>query len=374
VAGACVVASVARMPMANIKDVARLAGVSVSTASRVVRGEGYTSQEMRAKVERAAKELHYVPNALARSMRGRPTRMISFLVYDIVNPFFANLATGVEDTAQQQGFTVVICSSQPWKDKSREQSYMRMLLQSRIDGIVMQHVFSSPEYFDLLQRQNIPAARVVNPQQGYPYDLVRCDTTQASCDLIEHLLRLGRRRIAALGPALPSHLGGERLAGYKLALERAGLEIAPDLIMLKGWRTRDGYEMTHALLDRTQPDAIFAFGPRIAAGAACALRERGLRVPEDVALVCVDDFGMGSELDPFMTIVRQPEREMGRQVARLLIERILGAYAGEPREIILPAQVVVRRSCGAKLMSPVADREDGNASAPAAADHTWEDD
>ncbi len=283
--------------MANIKDVARLAGVSVSTASRVVRGEGYTSPEMRAKVG-APPELHYVPNALARSMRGRPTRMISFLVYDIVNPFFANLATGVEDTAQQQGFTVVICSSQPWKDKSREQSYMRMLLQSRIDGIVMQHVFSSPEYFDLLQRQNIPAARVVNPQQGYPYDLVRCDTTQASCDLIEHLLRLGRRRIAALGPALPSHLGGERLAGYKLALERAGLEIAPDLIMLKGWRTRwlqndPRPAGSHPSLMPSSPLARAL--PR---ACLCAARTR-LRVPEDIALVCVDDFGMGSELDPF---------------------------------------------------------------------------
>lgn len=205
--------------------------VLASAQPRGVRGEGYTSQEMRAKVERAAKEFSPRTQCWLDRCAACSTRRISFLVIDIVNPFFANLATGVEDTAQQQGFTVVICSSQPWRDKSREQSYMRMLLQSRIDGIVMQHVFSSPEYFDSLQRQNIPAARVVNPQQGYPYDLVRCDTTQASCDLIEHLLRLGRRRIAALGPALPSHLGGERLAGYKLALERAGLGVAPNPIM-----------------------------------------------------------------------------------------------------------------------------------------------
>ena len=102
--------------MANINDVARLAGVSISTASRVVRGEGYTSPEVRSKVESAAAELHYVPNALARSMRGRPTRMISFLVYDIVNPFFANLAGGVEDAAHEQGFTVIICSSHPWSE------------------------------------------------------------------------------------------------------------------------------------------------------------------------------------------------------------------------------------------------------------------
>lgn len=335
--------------MANIKDVARLAGVSVSTASRVVRGEGYTSPEVRQKVEAAAAQLHYVPNALARSMRGRPTRMISFLVYDIVNPFFANLAAGVEDAAHEQGFTVVICSSHPWKEPRREQTYVQMLMQSRIDGIVLQHVFSSPEYYDLLQRQGIHTVRAVNPQEGVPTDLVRCDTRTASAELILHLVRLGHRRIAALGPRLPSMLGNDRLAGYQTALAEAGLPYEEGLVLLEGWRTRDGYNMAHRLLEQTRPDAIFAFGPRLAAGVACALRERRLRIPDDMALVCVDDFGMGSELDPFMTIVREPEREMGRLAAGLLIERILGVYTGEPREIVLPAQVVIRRSCGAAL-------------------------
>jgi LacI family transcriptional regulator len=360
--------------MANIKDVARLAGVSVSTASRAVRGEGYTSPEVRGKVERAAAELHYVPNALARSMRGRPTRMISFLVYDIVNPFFANLAAGVEDAAHEQGFTVIICSSHPWQDAGREQTYVQMLLQSRIDGIVLQHVFSSLDYYKLLERQGIPAARVLNPQQGVACDLVRCDTRQASCDLILHLVRLGHRRIAALGPRLPSYLGNDRLAGYEGALHAAGLAPEEDLVLLEGWRTRDGYTMAHKLLARTRPDAIFAFGPRIAAGAACALRERGLRIPDDIALVCVDDFGMGSELDPFMTIVRQPERDMGRLVAQLLIERILGIYTGAPREIVLPADVVIRRSCGAKLGAAPALNFDGNVASTPATVHTWEDD
>ncbi len=360
--------------MANIKDVARLAGVSVSSASRAVRGEGYTSPEVRAKVERAAAELHYVPNALARSMRGRPTRMIGFLVYDIVNPFFANLAAGVEDAAQAQGFTVVICSSQPWQDKGREQSYLQMLLQSQIDGIVLQHVFSAPEYYyDLLQRQRIPVARVVNAQQGYPFDLVRCDTQTASCELIQHLIRLGHRRIAALGPQLPSYLGGDRLIGYQKAMRAAGLEHGEELVLLEGWRTRDGYNMAHKLLERGRPDAIFAFGPRIAAGVACALRERSLRVPEDIALVCVDDFGMGSELDPFMTIVRQPEREMGQRAGELLIERILGVYSGEPREIVLPAQVIIRRSCGAQRTAKEGTAA-GNASSLRGANHSWEDD
>ncbi len=354
--------------MANIKDVAQRAGVGVSTASRVLRGEGYTSSEVRTKVMRAAEELSYVPNLLAQSMRGRPTRTIGFLVYDIVNPFFANVAAGVEDAAHERGFNVVFCSSHPWKSSGREESYMQMLVQRKIDGLVIQHVFSSPHYADLLARHGIPAARVLNPQPGYPYDLVRCDTKQATSDLIRHLFALGHRQIAALGPMMPSFQGSDRLAGYQAALVDAGLTVDESIILLDGWRTRDGYNMTNRLMAQRRPDAIFAFGPRIAVGAACALREGGLRVPEDIALVCIDDFGIGSELDPFMTVVRQPEQEMGRQVTQLLIERILGDYTGSPREVVLPAQVVIRRSCGAQ------QRQNGAAPLPGKPTHLWDDD
>lgn len=338
--------------MANIKDVAKRAGVGVSTASRVLRGEGYTSSHVRDKVLRAAEELTYVPNGLAQSMRGRPTRTIAFLVYDIVNPFFANLAAGVEDAAHEQGFTVLTCSSHPWQSSDREQSYMQMLVQRKIDGLVLQHVFSSQDYATLLKRHGIPAVRVLNPQPGYPYDLVRCDTRQGTNELIQQLIRLRHRRIALLGPRLPSFQGDDRLAGYQEALRSAGLPVDPALILQEGWRTRDGYLMAHRLLENQRPDAIYACGPRIAVGAAYALRERGLRIPEDVALVCVDDFGIGSDLDPFMTVVRQPEREMGRRAANLLIERILGTYTGEPREVVLPAHLVVRRSCGTPQPAP----------------------
>jgi LacI family transcriptional regulator len=361
--------------MANLKDVARLAGVSTSTASRVLREEGYSSQEVREKVERAAETLHYVPNTLARSMRGRLTRMISFLVYDIVNPFFANLAAGIEDAAHEHGFTVVVCSSHPWQGSGRERSYMQMLVEHQIDGIVLQHRFSTPEYYyDLLRRQEIPIAAVVSPQEGFPCDLVRCDTTLASRDMVNHLLSLGHRRIAAIGPKMPSTLGGERLNGYMQAMAAAGLE-TNGLVLLEGWRTRDGYNMTHHLLDQTMPDAFFAFGPRIAAGCANALRERGLRIPEDVALACVDDFGIGSELDPFMTVVKQPEREMGKCVGEMLIDRILERYTGEPRELILPAEIVIRRSCGAQIkakMEANIDQVDSTVIGRIA--HHWEDD
>ncbi len=257
--------------MATIKDVARRAGVGVSTASRVLRGEGYASAEVRQKVELAAKELDYVPNLIAQSMRGRPTRTIGLLIYDILNPFFANLATGVEDAAHEHGFNVIMCSSRPWESREREKSYMQMLIQRQIDGLVIQHAFSTEEYASLLKERGIPAVRVVNPQPGYPYDLVRCDTKQAAADLIKHLIALGNRRIAALGPPMPSFQGGDRLDGYQQSLTEAGLLVENEMVLLEGWRTCDGYTMTNKLLEYTQPDAIFAFGPRIAVGAACAL-------------------------------------------------------------------------------------------------------
>lgn len=359
--------------MATLKDVAERAGVGVSTASRVLRGEGYASAEVRTKVQRAAEELRYVPNGLAQSMRGRPTRTIGFLVYDIVNPFFAKVAAGVEDAAHERGFNVVVCSSHPWKSREREEVYMQMLIQRQIDGLVLQHVFSSPKYAALLERHQIPATRVLNPQPGYPYDVVRCDTRQATSQLMQHLAALGRRRVAALGPPMPSFQGSVRLADYRAGLADAELPVDEGLILLEGWRTRDGYNMTHKLADGDLPDAIFAFGPRLAVGAACALRERNVRIPEDVALVCIDDFGIGSDLHPFMTVVRQPEHTMGKEATAMLIERVLGEYTGPQREVVLPARLVIRRSCGAspeKRSIPCG--RDGKREAGAA--HVWDDD
>jgi len=360
--------------MATIKDVARHAGVGVSTASRVIRGEGYASADVRQRVTRAVQELEYAPNMLARSMRGRPTKTIGLLIYDIVNPFFANLATGVEDAAHAHGFNVIICSSHPWKSIEREKDYMQMLIERKIDGLVIQHVFSSEGYAPLLERRSIPAVRVLNPQPGYPYDLVRCDTKQATADLIKHLIHLGHRRIAALGPLMPSFQGADRLDGYMTALHDSGIDVDDDLVLLEGWRTRDGYDMTRKLLKRTRPDAIFAFGPRIAVGAAHALREASLRVPEDVALVCIDDFGLGSELHPFMTVVRQPEREMGRRVTQLLIERIEGVFLGAPREVVLPANLVIRRSCGTNRDEVGSSDATNGQDAWPASGHMWDDD
>lgn len=352
--------------MASIKDVAKLAGVAVSTASRVLTGDGYSSAETREKVEQAAKQLHYVPDGIARSMRGKMTRTVGLLVYDILNPFFANLAAGVEEEAYKQSFNMLMCSSKPWKSADREQSYMDLLLQRRIDGLILQHKFSNMDYAGILKRQNIPFVRLVSPQAGFECDLVRCDTEKAAYHLTYHLVGLGHRKIAALGPRLPSAMGDERVAGYRRALIDSGLEPKPDLEMMVGWRTRDGYEMVKTLLQQGKPDALFAFGPRIAVGAAVAIREAGLRIPEDIALVCIDDFGMGSELDPFMTVARQPEVAMGQRAAKLLFERISGQYEGPPREIILDAQIIIRRSCGSVSTDPHIS--------PGKQDYFWEDD
>ena len=162
--------------MTSIKDVARAAGVAVSTASRVLTGGGYSSPETREKVERAAKELNYIPNGIARAMRGQATRAIALLVYDILNPFFANLAAGVEEETYRQGFNVLMCSTQPWINSDREQSNMDLLIQRRTDGLIVQHKFSSLDYNQILEQHRIPMVRLVSAQTGFTCDLVRCDT------------------------------------------------------------------------------------------------------------------------------------------------------------------------------------------------------
>ena len=237
-----------------------------------------------------------------------------------------------------------------------------MLLEKRVDGLIIQHKFASDDSIALLRRQGIPAVRLVSPQSGFPCDLVRCDTEEAAYGLVMHLAAMGRRRIAALGPRLPSTLGEERLSGYRRGLAASGLDAGGDLARLRGWRTRDGYEAALEALEASHPDAFFALGPRIAVGATYALRERGYAIPQDVALVSIDDFGMASDLDPFVTVARQPEVEMGRRATQLLLERIRGAHTGGAREVVYPAEIVIRRSSG------------GDVQAMPGASRTWDDD
>lgn len=329
------------MSMTTIGDVAKRAGVSKMTVSRVVNNSGYISRETRERVEQAIAELGYVPNALARSLRFKQTKTIALVLTDITNPFFTTIARGVEDTASEQGFSVIFCNTDESKDKEAE--YLNVLVQKQVDGMLLVPAVSSPDSAVFLSERGVPFVVLDRLIPGVSVDIVRGDSEQGAYQLVCHLLDLGHRLIAILsGPAAVT-TAADRVTGYRRALAAAGSSEAA--VYHGGFTVEEGYRMARqALTVQPRPTALFAANNFIAIGALRALRDARLRVPQDVSVVTFDDLPAAIVMDPFLTVMSQPAYEMGRQATLLLLDRLAGRGSSEPQEIVLPTALIVRES------------------------------
>ena len=334
--------------MPNIRDVAKRAGVAPITVSRVINNSGYVSQETRERVEAAITELQYVPNSLARSLRFKQTKTIALVLTDITNPFWTTVARGVEDAASQRGFNVILCNTD--ESEAKQTDYLRVLLQKQVDGVLLVPARSTGNPVELIQKQD---AAVVVLDRRVPYshvDVVRADSEQGACQLVRLLLDLGHKRIAVLTGPQSVSTAVDRVAGYRRALNEAGLDYDKSLVFYGEFIESSGYEMTQqALAVAPRPTAIFAANNFIAIGVIHALRDAGLQTPADMALVTFDDLPAPFIIDPFFTVVAQPSYEMGRQATELLLARLSGEESAAFKEIILPTKLVVRRSSGPAL-------------------------
>lgn len=341
--------------MSTIADVAKRAGVSKMTVSRVINNSGYISQDTRSRVEEAIAELGYIPNALARSLRFKQTQTIALIVTDITNPFFTTIARGVEDAASEQGFSVIFCNTD--ESPEEEQEYIRVLIQKQIDGLLLVPARSRPGSVALLQDKTIPLVLLDRQLPGQSVDSVRCDSGLGAYRLVRHLLDLGHRRIATLSGPADVTTAADRVAGWQRALHEVGLDAPADLLQYGMYSVDSGYTMARCALEATPPPtAFFAANNFIAVGAVRALAERGLRVPEDASLVTFDDLPPTMTIDPFFTSAIQPAYEMGRQATLLLLDRLEGKGPDGPQEIILPPEFVFRRSSGPPPDTPLAER------------------
>jgi LacI family transcriptional regulator len=335
---------------ATLRDVAARAGVSVNTVSRALNNSGYVSRSARDRVTAAAEELQYVPNAVASSLRSQRTQSLALLLTDITNPFWTTVARGVEDTAIAAGYGVMLCNTD--EDPAKEARYLDLLTRRRIDGLVVGPTSESTELLQSLLRRGVPFVIVDRWVEGVAADSVRGDSHGGAYAATRHLLQTGFRRIALIGGPATVSTADEREAGYRAALAGAGVPVDPALICRGSYRQTGGYDATRALLAAAHPpDAIFAGNSLIALGALEAVRSLGRRVPEDVALISFDDFPYAAVALPFLTAVVQPAAEIGRQAARMLLER-LADPAAPPRALILPTELVVRRSCGCGAGAP----------------------
>lgn len=331
--------------MPTIRDVAKRAGVAPTTVSRVVNNSGYVGKETRERVEATIAEMGYVPNTLARSLRFKKTNTLALVLPDVTNPFWTTVARGVEDAASDRGFNVILCNTD--ESETEQAKYLTVLLQKQIDGILLAPARSTDEPVTAIQKQGVPVVVLDRRVPGNQVDMVRGDSVKGAYRLVRLLLTLGHQRIAMLGGPQDVSTALDRVAGYRQALVETGLDADGSLIYYGEFTQASGYEMTQQALTATpRPTALFAANNFIAIGSLRALRDAGLRVPEDMTLVSFDDLPPAFVIDPFLTVAAQPAYEMGHQATELLLARLSGQAPKEYQEIVLPTETIVRRSSG----------------------------
>jgi len=337
--------------MPTLHDVAKRAGVSTMTVSRVVNGSPLVSPEMRARVEAVLAETGYMPNMLARGLRSKRTDTIALLLPDMTNPFFTTLAHGVETAARERSVTMILANSD--EDEDDEIRLIRVLLQRQVDGLLVVPAGAGTAAIKLCRSQGVQVVHMDRQPERPDVDVVRADSEAGSLELGRLLVGLGHRHLAILTGPSSTPTAVDRVTGFRRAIvDEAGL---PEPATLYGTYTIDsGHSSTiEAMRATPRPSALFAANNFIAIGALHALEELGLRVPEDVAVVGFDDLPEAMVTFPFLTVVAQPAFEIGRQGVTLLLDR-LADPSRAPQEVILPTRLVVRQSSGGPI-SPVSN-------------------
>lgn len=351
--------------MSRISEVADHAGVSAMTVSRVLNNSGYVSAATRERVEQAIAQLGYVPNALARQLRSKRTKMLALVVSDISNPFFTTIARGVEDAASARGFAVMFCNTD--ESDEEESRYLRLLVERQVDGVLLVPAENAAASLRLLRTHKIPVV-VLDRRTSRRVDSVRCDSEAGAYALARHLVELGHRRIAVLTGRRGISTSVDRVAGVRRALAEAGLSLDESLVRYGGFNfgnlnLADGRLMAQEVLAANDgpPTAIFAANNFIAFGAVRALRELGLKVPEDISVVAFDDLPVEWVSDPFLTVAAQPAYDIGRRAAEMMIDRLVGERATAGESVVLPFELIVRRSTAAPRIRATSDRRDAPA-------------
>ena len=339
---------------ATLRDVAERARVSVRTVSNVVSGYEHVSDKMRARVQQAIDELGYRPNPVARTLRTGRTGLLALVVPEIDVPYFSELARDVITAAAEVGYQVMI--DQTGHDHDREQDLLRGTDRNMLfDGMLFAPLATESELSEVNASQSMPLVLLGEHTFDGRFDHVAIDNVQAAADATAHLIEIGRTRIAAIGAQPKEHYTTpmQRTEGYVRALESAGLPLDPSLVRSADHYSRaDGYAAASSLLaESPRPDAIFCYSDLLAMGAARAVFDAGLRVPEDVAIVGIDDIEEGRYARPSLSTVSLDTPFIAAQAIARIAARI--DDPGLPaQEIVAPHQLLPRESTGMAKVVP----------------------
>jgi LacI family transcriptional regulator len=334
----------------TIKDIARLAGVSRSAVSRVLNEQSGVRPEVRNAVQKVIDDAGYAPKAAARQLVTRATRAIGLIISDNActifgNPIFAAIGKGVSEVCLQKRYLSMLFLGR----QDMDEQTLLMLLRGRLfDGIIIISSERDDPSLLLLQETGIPYVRIGHDPDREDLSYVDVDNNEAARRAVHHLISLGHRRIAHITGSPKDFCSHERYEGYKRALVEAGISPDVNLVAEGDWSVECGYQMTKRFLDLpSPPTGLFSANDMMVSGVIQAVQERGLKVPADLAIVGFDDLPQTTMIFPPLTTIRQPCVQMGICAAELLIAQLEKKVVSTPR-IILPTELIIRASCGAR--------------------------
>ena len=342
--------------MITIRDVARHADVSVATVSRVINKKDFVSDDLTQRVQHSISFLGFEPDFLARTWRTRVTRAVAAVISDNTSPHHGIVIREAGAVAMSRDYSLVLCTT--FSNADTERRYLRMLRLRRIDGVLLNTVGDCEDGIRDLTAAGVPVVLLNRPLGSYGplVDAVVVDSYRGSYNLVDHLIRLGHRRIALLTGWLHTYHRSERLRGYYDALQAHDLPVDASLAR----SCEPGYgNVADLITDLTRlsprPTALYAGGYSIGLAAMTALRAQGRHIPQDIAFAMFDDVPWGAFMDPPLTLVRNPGEEIGRAAMELLFAR-MADRTRPPQEVRLQPEMVVRRSCGwqGEIVTPLA--------------------
>ncbi|MHB1133907.1 MAG: LacI family DNA-binding transcriptional regulator [Chloroflexota bacterium] len=340
-----------RSGRATITHVAQLAGVSISTASKVLSGKGRVAPLLSERVQTAAGQLGYSPDGLAQALRTGRAQILGLHVPFISHYTVSAISEGVLEAAYAAGYAVAMCA--PGFDSAREHRHLEALVRQRVAATITMPAAPEAEPYLAMQARGIPVVFVQRRPPGIAADLVASDYRGGTREAVRHLLGLGRRRVALLAPFSTFGTNDDRAAGYREGYAEAGLTPPPGLALFDLRTVDDVFAATRALLTgATPPDALIASGSTLLAPALACLRRLGARVPDDVALVGAGDVEWAYLAEPALSMTEIDGREVGRLAVQLALERLAEDGARPPRTVYVPTTLMVRSSSAGGLAAP----------------------
>lgn len=333
------------MKKITIKDIARMAEVSITTVSKIINGKDHDiSQGTIDRVNRIMEEQRYVPNKLAGSLVTKTTKTIGLVIPDITNPFFPELVRGAEDRANEAGYSLFFCNSDDQPEK--ESQYIKSLMEKMVDGIIFTAASAENGRAEVLKNINSP---IVLVDRLVEMDEVRAgivvDNVRGAYDGTKYLIDLGHQHILHITGPKNGKISEERASGYLKALAEAGIGVDEALVLYGHFKLDWGYKAMAEADDKGYPySAVFCGNDLIALGAMKYLKEKNKRIPEDCSILGYDDIQIASHVDPPLTTIRQPKYQMGYQAVDTMIKILSGEGVTE-KKIVLKTELVIRQTC-----------------------------